>query len=239
MASAVPPASTIDSTVAVTPASSRSTATMRAPCAAKSRALARPMPPPAPVTMAHLSRKRLFGDDSSGMRPDTHACPRAASNPIGRLVEPLGRERKHLRPGLGYPDRVLELRGERPVAGDGRPAVREHFDVRPNEIDHRLNGKKHARFELDTLSGAANMDDVGLVVEQPPQSMAAEIAHHAHVLGLDIALNGGADVAGRGARPDRINAAHHRLVGHADEPVGAPRDLADRKHPARIPVPPI
>ena len=48
--------------------------------------------------------------------------------------------------------------------------------------------------------GAPEMDDVGLVVEQPAEAMAAEIAHHAHVLRFDIGLDRGADIAG-GARP--------------------------------------
>ena len=38
------------------------------------------------------------------------------------------------------------------------------------------------------------MHDVGLVfVEQPPDPVAAEVAHHAHVLRLDVGLDGGAD----------------------------------------------
>src|SRR5262252_8296892 len=151
------------------------------------------MPLPAPVTMARLSRKRPFavGDVSTCMRsvlPKT-PFPRVTSDPIGWLVQSSRRQREDLGAGFGHPDRMFELCGKRAIAGDGRPTVREHFDMRSTQIDHRLDGEKHARFELDALADAANMDDVGFVVEQPPQSVAAEIAHHAHVLGLDIALN--------------------------------------------------
>ena len=43
-----------------------------------------------------------------------------------------------------------------------------------------------------------------------------------------IGLDRGADVAGGGAGPDRGDAAHHRLVGHLDQPLGAARNFADR-----------
>src|ERR1700738_5177861 len=48
---------------------------------------------------------------------------------------------------------------------------------------------------------------------QPAEAVAAEVAHHAHVLRLDVALDGGADVAGGAARLDRRDAAHQRLIG--------------------------
>src|SRR3954468_5003442 len=116
-----------------------------------------------------------------------------------RAVEPFGGEREDFHAAVGHGDGVLELRRERTVAGHGGPAVGEHLHVRTAEIDHRLDGEEHAGLEHDALASAADMDDVGLVVEQPAKAMAAEIAHHAHVLRLDIGLDGGADVAGGGA----------------------------------------
>jgi hypothetical protein len=75
------------------------------------------------------------------------------------------------------------------------------------------------------------------VVEQPAQAVAAEIAHHAHVLGFDIGLDGVADVAGGAAGPDRGDAAHHALIGDFDQPLGAAGNFADRIHAAGIAVP--
>ncbi len=83
------------------------------------------------------------------------------------------------------------------------------------------------------------MHDIRLVVEQPAKAVPAEIAHHAHVLGFDIRLDGGADIAGGLARGDGGNAAHHRLVGDFDQALGAARDFAHRIHAARIAVPAI
>ena len=55
-----------------------------------------------------------------------------------------------------------------------------------------LSGSAFARLAV--------VQDVRPVVEHAPQAMAAEIAHHAAALALGIGLDGGADIAGGGAR---------------------------------------
>jgi hypothetical protein len=52
-----------------------------------------------------------------------------------------------------------------------------------------------------------DMDDIWLVMEQPAEPMAAEIADHVHVLGFHEGLDCGPDVAGGATWPDRRNAA--------------------------------
>ncbi len=54
---------------------------------------------------------------------------------------------------------------------------------------------------------AAVMQDVRRVVEDPADAMAAEVAHHGAALGLDIGLDGVADVAEARARLHRGDAA--------------------------------
>jgi hypothetical protein len=49
---------------------------------------------------------------------------------------------------------------------------------------------------FDAFAGAADMDDVRLVVEHAAEAVAAEIAHNAHLLRFDEALDRMADVAG-------------------------------------------
>src|SRR5882757_10899625 len=112
------------------------------------------------------------------------------------------RQRKNLDAVGGDADRMFELRRQRAVAGHRGPAVGEDFDVRLAEIDHRLDGEEHARFQRHALAGPAYMDDVRLVVEHAPEPMAAEISHHAHALRLDKTLDGVADIAGGGAGLD-------------------------------------
>src|SRR4051794_38136612 len=118
------------------------------------------------------------------------ACrPGRKLRPGPRLLAVALRQRKNL-DAIGGPARPgLELRRQRTVAGHRGPAVGQDFDVRLAEVDHRLDRKEHARFQRYALAGPANMDDVRLVVEHAPEPMAAEIAHHAHALRLDKALD--------------------------------------------------
>src|ERR1700692_3165119 len=126
------------------------------------------------------------------------------------LVMPL-RQGKNLDAGRGPPDRMLELRRQPAVARHRGPAVRQDLHMRLAEVDHRLDGEEHAGLEQHALAGPADMNDVGLVVEHPSQTMAAEIAHHAHALRLDETLDRMADVASGGAGLHRGDAAHHRF----------------------------
>src|SRR5262249_61041609 len=113
-------------------------------------------------------------------------------------------------------DRVAR---RRPDAGDGGPAVGQALQVGAAEIDHGLDGEQHAGLEYHALAAPPDMDDIGLVMEQPAEPVAAEVANNAHVLGFHEGLDGGPDVAGGAARPDRRNAAHHGLVGNVDQPL--------------------
>src|SRR5258708_26260003 len=81
------------------------------------------------------------------------------------------------------------------------------------------------------------MDDVRLVVEHAAETMAAEIAYHAHALRLDKTLDGMPDVAGGGAGFYGGDAAHHGFIGDFDQPLGFAGDRAHRIHPAGIAVP--
>src|SRR2546430_15592751 len=72
----------------------------------------------------------------------------AAGSGVGRLVQPRRALGKDLAAGLGDPDRMLEMGGERAVAGDRGPAVVEHLHVGTAEGDHRLAGGENSGLEL-------------------------------------------------------------------------------------------
>src|SRR6185437_8840781 len=99
------------------------------------------------------------------------------------------------------------------------------------------DGEEHAGSEQHAFAGTADMDDIRFIVEHPPQAMAAKIAHHAHALRLDEALDSVADVTRGGARLYRSNAADHGLIGYLDQPLGLAGDRADCIHPAGIAIP--
>src|SRR3978361_1108442 len=88
------------------------------------------------------------------------------------------RQRKNLDAGRGHPDRMLELRRQRAVAGHRGPAVGQDFDMRLAEIDHWLDGEEHAGLQHHAFAGPADMDDVRLGMEHASQAVAAESAHH-------------------------------------------------------------
>src|SRR5258706_10181602 len=116
-------------------------------------------------------------------------------------VPAFGGEREDLVALVRHADRVLELRRERAVAGDRGPAVAQDLHRVAAEIDHRLYREEHAGLQHDALTGPAVIHDVGKRVEDAPEPMAAEVAHHrAALLVLREGLDGMADVAPRGAR---------------------------------------
>ena len=154
-------------------------------------------------------------------------------------MEAARRQSEYFDARFGHADRVFELRRHRAVAGDRGPAVGQDLHMRPAEIDHRLDREEHAGLQHDALAAPAIMEDVGLVVEQAAEAMAAEIADHGTTLRFGKFLDRRADVAGGGAGPHDGNAAHHRLVGHVDEALGPAGNLADEIHAARIAVPTI
>src|SRR5690242_8682833 len=112
---------------------------------------------------------------------------------------------------------MLELRGERAVAGYGGPAVVEHLHVGAADVDHRLDGEDHSGLELWAGARAAGVDDLGAIVEQPADAVAAEVADDAVALAFGMALDGVGDVAEVVAGPGLLEAEHQAFVGHVDE----------------------
>ena len=129
--------------------------------------------------------------------------------------------------GLGDSDAVFELRRQRAVAGDGGPAVVEQFAVGAADVDHRFDGEEHAGTKLGAGAGAACVDDVGTVVEQAAEAMAAKIAHHAIAMLFGMALNGVGDVAEAIAGLGLLEPEHQTFVGHVDQLARLQRDVAN------------
>src|SRR5690606_9081379 len=134
---------------------------------------------------------------------------------------------------------MFALRRQRLVARHGGPAVRQHLHRRLAQVHHRLDGEEHARLQHRAFAATAVVQDVGAVVEDPADAVAAEVADHAHALGLDEFLDGEGDVAEGVPRLDLAQTQVQRVIGDVDQPLGAGVDLADRVHPAAIAVPTV
>src|SRR5215203_4210185 len=134
---------------------------------------------------------------------------------------------------------MLELGGKRAVARDGRPAVVEQLHVGTADVDHRLDGEEHARTELGTGAGAAGVDDLGAVVEQAANAVAAEVADDGVAAGLGITLYSRSNVAQPVAGFRLLEADHKAFVGHVDQATGLDADVPDQEHAARVAVPAV
>ena len=107
------------------------------------------------------------------------------------------------------------------------------------DVDHRLDGEEHAGLELGAGAGAAGVDDLGAVVEQAADAVAAEIADDAVAVRLGMALDGVGDVAEMVAGPRLLDAEHQAFVGDVDQLARLQRDVADQVHAAGVAVPAV
>ncbi len=83
------------------------------------------------------------------------------------------------------------------------------------------------------------MQHVGAVVEHAAHAVAAEVAHHRTAMGLDIALDGVADVAQGRAGLDHRQAARQALIGDVHQSPRPGWHLADAVHAAGVAVPAV
>src|SRR5438132_917175 len=112
---------------------------------------------------------------------------------------------------------MLEMRGETPVDGAGRPAVAVGPDVfdhpvlppsldaraqlRADLTEHRLDGEDHPLPQLDAPSPPAVVVDLRVLVHAAPDAVSDEVADHMESAGLGVLLHRGADVAQMPSRP--------------------------------------
>src|SRR5690606_30180381 len=97
----------------------------------------------------------------------------------------------------------------------------------------------HARTHFRTFIPLAIVEDVGSVVEDPTDTVAAEIAHNGTTLALGIGLDGSADRADAGAGLHLGNAAQEAFIGDLKQTLGRALELADGVHAAGVPVPAV
>src|SRR5579883_820692 len=158
---------------------------------------------------------------------------------IRRLMPTLRTEGEDLGAGCRYPHRMLELRRKRTVPGDCRPAVGQHFHIGFSEINHRLNGEDHPRFEDGTLPWGAIVKYVGLVVENETDAVTAEVPDDAAALGLRISLYRGPDISHRRSRLNRSDAAHHGFVRDVHEALRFSGNAPGGVHTACVAMPAV
>src|SRR5690348_11726035 len=147
------------------------------------------------ATLATAKLRQAFGNVKSSRVQATGTMVAVLGGLVRRAVEAARALRKDLAAVLGDPDRMLELGGKRAVAGDGGPAVFEQLYVGPTDVDHRFHGEDHSWLQLGAGAGASGVDDLGTVMEEPADSVPAEIANDAVALRFGVALDRIGDIA--------------------------------------------
>src|SRR3989338_5964077 len=143
---------------------------------------------------------------------------------------------QHFEAGVGDEYGVLVLRRQAVVLGDYRPAGVEMVGGRLAGVDHRFDGEGHAGFEPYSRLRAAVMQHLRFFVKLPADAVSAKLAHYTVAQWFDETLDGMADIAQIGARPDRADAAPQRQPGGLAQASGQNRRRAGGEHPAAVAV---
>src|SRR5690606_20886141 len=106
-------------------------------------------------------------------------------------------------------------------------------------IDHGLDREDHARLQAHARAGLAVVQHLGILVEAPPDAVAAIFAHHGKARRFGVFLDGMADVAQGGARPDLLDAQPHAFVGGVDQAARQDGRLAHAEHAAGVTEPAV
>ena len=131
-------------------------------------------------------------------------------------MQTLRRYGEYLVTRLSYRNRMLKLRRQRFVFGDGGPAILEDLNIKPAGINHRLDREEHAFFDNHALAGGAEMQNAWRGVKNFPQPVAAIFAHHRITKTLRIGLDRVADIADCGAGAHLFNGRGERYMQRYD-----------------------
>src|SRR5690606_12435492 len=105
-----------------------------------------------------------------------------------------------------------------------------------SRVDHRLDGERHARDELDAGAGLAVVQDLRILVEDAADSVPAIFPHDREAMRFDEGLDRVADIAEPCTGTDHADSAPHRLEADAGQPLADDGRFPDVEHPARVAV---
>src|SRR3989338_7132883 len=167
------------------------------------------------------------------LRNDARSVPMGVWGWRGRAAIGSG---QHFEADVGDEYGVLVLRRQAVVLGDHRPAVVEMLDGCLAGVNHRFDGESHAGFEPYSRLRAAVMQHLRFFVKLPTDAVSAKLAHYAVAQWFDETLDGMADIAQIGARPDRADAAPQRQPGGLAQASGQNRRRTGVEHPTAVAV---
>ena len=126
---------------------------------------------------------------------------------------------------------MLELCRQGFVPRHGGPVVCKHFYLRAPKVDHRFNCKDHALPQFRAGSSSAEVQDVGGVMKDLTDAVAAKVADHRAAFGMCVGLDCVTDITQSRTRPHRPDPLHHRLMRDLDEAFSRALRLSHHIHP--------
>ncbi len=120
------------------------------------------------------------------------------------------------------------------VLGYDRPAVAKLLYMAFAGIDHGFDGEGHAGFQFEAGMGFAVVQNLGVVVVNTADAVAAVFAHHRVAAAFGQRLDGMTDIAKMGAGAHLFNAGLQAVVGGLDQTPGLDRGLTHEVHAAGI-----
>ena len=125
---------------------------------------------------------------------------------------------------------MLVLRGQAAIFGFYRPPVFHGADAVVAGVDHRFDGKGHARLQHYAAIIGVVVQHLRLFVETFADAVAAVLAHDGEVVRFDIFLNGAAQLAQTNARLHQAQRQVEALLGDLTQTLALNGRLADDKH---------
>src|SRR4051794_17649532 len=148
------------------------------------------------------------------VKPPKFPIFRGGSRLLAGKVSQLGQD---LRAIVGDHQRVLELRGPLLVLGGDGPAVVPDLVVQRAEVDHRLDGERHAWLQHGFHGGLVVVQHDQPVVEGGADAVAGEVANYVVAEAVCIRLDDPPDDGQLPAWFDGLDRADGSFVGALDE----------------------
>src|SRR6478609_12083309 len=138
--------------------------------------------------------------------------------------QPWSGEGQDLGPVVGDEQGVLELRAGLPVAGDDGPVVVPHVPLAGAEVQHRLDGERHAGLDGLVVVQVLEVGDDQPGVERGADAVPGELAYDAVPEPFRVALDDAADDVDLPPRLDRVDGPAQGLTGAVDQVTHLLRD---------------
>ena len=109
------------------------------------------------------------------------------------------------------------MSGQLAVLGLNRPAIRQDLDRVNTHIDHRLYRDDHTALQANAVARFAVVRNLRALMQRSAYAVTDVVAHDRKAVGLDVSLNGCADIRYAVALTGKFNAFKEALTCYSDQ----------------------